>query len=343
MRAARWAGRRERGSATLIRLMMWLSLTLGWSIGQALLYPITLYFVLVLRGGRQASREFLDRALGRPATTLDVFRHFFAFSCVLLDRLFLLSNRLRHFEINVTGLNDIESALSRSRGCMLLGSDLGSFEVLRVVARRSPVPVKILMYRGNTRPYSRLVEELDPMLADSIIEIGEPEAMLRVHESVARGEIVGILADRAPQQDKAVKVPFLGDPAAFPTGPLVLAAILGAPVVLFFGVRIGHRRYQVHFEHFADRVTVDRARRTEDLANWVQRYAARLECYARKYPFNWFNFYDFWEHRAAALRPAEPQSARDAAAAVPFRDIDRSSGRAATHNRRSDAPLGAGS
>ena len=252
MRAARWAGRRERGSATLIRLMMWLSLTLGWSIGQALLYPITLYFVLVLRGGRQASREFLDRALGRPATTLDVFRHFFAFSCVLLDRLFLLSNRLRHFEINVTGLNDIKLALSRSRGCMLLGSHLGSFEVLRVVARRSPVPVKILMYRGNTRPYSRLVEELDPMLADSIIEIGEPEAMLRVHESVARGEIVGILADRAPQQDKAVKVPFLGDPAAFPTGPLVLAAILGAPVVLFFGVRTGHRRYQVHFEHFAD-------------------------------------------------------------------------------------------
>jgi predicted LPLAT superfamily acyltransferase len=342
MKTARWAGRRERGSATLIRLMIWLSLTLGWSVGQALLYPITLYFVLVPRGVRHASRDFLDRVLGRPATNLDVFRHFFAFSCVLLDRLFLLSGRLRQFEIKVAGLDDIESALSQSRGCILLGSHLGSFEVLRVVGRQSPVPVKILMYRGNSRPYSRLVEQLDPMLADSIIEIGEPEAMLRVHESVARGEIVGILADRAPQHDKAVIVPFLEAPAAFPTGPLALAAILGAPVVLFFGVRTGHRRYQVHFEHFADRVIVDRKRRTEDLTNWVWRYAARLESYARNYPFNWFNFYDFWEHRPATLQPAQPQSAGVAAAAVPFADVERGSRSVAAHNHRSDAPFGAG-
>jgi predicted LPLAT superfamily acyltransferase len=342
MKAARWAGRRERGSVTLIRLMIWLSLTLGWSVGQALLNPITLYFVLVPHGVRQASRDFLYKVLGRPATNLEVFRHFFAFSCVLLDRLFLLSGRLRQFEIKVAGLDDIQSALSQSRGCILLGSHLGSFEVLRVVAQQSPVPVKILMYRGNTRPYSRLVEQLDPLLADSIIEIGEPEAMLRVHECVARGEIVGILADRAPQHDKAVTVPFLEAPAAFPTGPLALAAILGAPVVLFFGVRTGHRRYQVYFEHFADRVIVDRSRRADDLANWVQRYAARLESYARSYPFNWFNFYDFWEHRATS-QPAQSQSAGVAAAAVPFADINRGGRGVAARNHRSDAPFGAGS
>ena len=164
MKAARWAGRRERGSATLIRLMIWLSLTLGWRVGQALLYPITLYFVLAGRRSRQASRDFLERALGRPATNLSVFRHFFTFSCVLLDRLFLLSNRLRRFDIKVSGLHHIESALVRSRGCILIGSHLGSFEALRVVAQQSPVPVKILMYRGNVRPYSRLVEQLDPKI-----------------------------------------------------------------------------------------------------------------------------------------------------------------------------------
>src|SRR5262249_25377577 len=154
-------------------------------------------------------RGFLHRVLGRPATKLDVFRHFFVFSCTLLDRLFLLANRLRHFDIKVTGLDDVISAVAPSRGCILLGSHLGSFEVLRVVARQSPGPVKILMYRGNARQYSRLVEALDPTLVDCIIEIGEPETMLRVQESVARGEIVGILADRAPRLDKTVVVPFL--------------------------------------------------------------------------------------------------------------------------------------
>ncbi len=342
MTAARWAGRRERGSESLIRLMIWLSLTLGWSVGHALLYPITLYFVLMVRGGRRASRAFLHRVLGRPATHLEVFRHFFGFSCVLLDRLFLLSNRLRYFDIQVNGLNDIEGALAQSRGCILLGSHLGSFEVLRVVAQQSPVPVKILMYRGNSRPYSRLIEALDPTLAESVIEVGEPEAMLRVQECAQRGEIVSILADRAPQQDRTVTVPFLGDPAAFPAGPLILAAALGTPVVLFFGIRTGNRRYQVHFEYFADRIILDRARRAEDLASWVRRYAARLEMYARQNPFNWFNFYDFWEHRTAALQAPQTRSADAAADAVSFGDVGGSCRDVASHDRRADAASGAG-
>jgi predicted LPLAT superfamily acyltransferase len=275
-------------------MMIWLSLNLGWSVGHALLYPITLYYFLVSHEGRRASRSFLGRALGRSATSVDVFRHFFVFSCVLLDRLFLLSDRLGNFEVKVTGLDAVTSALARSCGCILLGSHLGSFEILRVVARQSPVPVRILMYRGNARAYSRLVDALDPTLADSIIEIGEPEAMLRVQEVVKCGEIVGMLADRAPQHVKTAAVPFLGDPAAFPTGPLILASALGTPVVLFFGIRTGRRRYEVHFEHFADRVTLHRARRAEDLATWIRRYAARLEIYGRRFPFNWFNFYNFW-------------------------------------------------
>jgi predicted LPLAT superfamily acyltransferase len=233
---------------------------------------------------------------------------------VLLDRVLLLSNRLHHFQIDVTGLDSFTAALAAGRGCVLLGSHLGSFEVLRAFARQSPVAVKILMYRGNSGPYTRIMEQLDPTLADAIIDIGTPEAMLRVRESLARGEMVGILADRAPAGQKPaghkmVAVPFLGDPAPLPTGPMMLCAALGAPIVLFFGFRVAARRYSVHFEHFADRIVLERSRRAEDAADWVRRYAARVETYCRAYPFNWFNFYDFWESRPDAAPPAQSQSA----------------------------------
>src|SRR5262249_27567933 len=156
------------------------------------------------------------------------------------------------------------------------------------------------------------------------------------------GEIIGILADRAPQPDKTAVVPFLGSPAAFPSGPLILAAALGTPVVLFFGMHIGNRRYEVHFEHFADRIILDRARRAEDLAVWVWRYAERLEAYTRRYPFNWFNFYDFWEHRASAMRPAQARSAGVVAAVVPPGDAPGSGGGVVAHAQRVDAASGAG-
>jgi predicted LPLAT superfamily acyltransferase len=305
MTAASWTQRRERGSAVLVQLMIWLTLGLGWRVGQTLLYPITGYFFLFSRGARNASGQFLARVLGRRATRREIFRHLFTFSCVLLDRLFLLSDRLRHFHIDMTGLETVTSALGQSRGCILLGSHLGSFEVLRACARHYPVPVNILMYRANNGPYSRLIERLDPTLADAIIEIGTPEAMLRVRESLDRGEMVGILADRAPAGQKMLEVPFLGEPAPLPTGPLSLCAALGAPVVLFYGICTGARRYEIHFELLADRVVLQRSRRTEDMADWVICYARRLESYCRIYPFNWFNFYDFWGHGTYTASPPQ--------------------------------------
>ena len=320
-----WNRRVERGHAGLIRVMLWLTLRLGWRTGRALLYPITLYFFLAAPGARAASRGFLARATGQPVSSAAVFRHLFAFATMLLDRAFFLTGRTEGYAISVRGLDRLAAALAEGRGVVLLGAHLGSFEVLRTFARTAPVPVRVLMYRANAGAFSRLIERLDPELAASIIEIGQPESMLRVHESIARGEIVGILADRAPARGTAgagitgrgaqsIQVPFLGAPAAFPTGPFRLAASLGAPILLFFGVAAGPRRYEVSFEVFALPAATDRR---EGLAGAVLCYAARLEQQARAAPFNWFNFYDFWDNPPDAPSPSAaglvPPAGRSAA------------------------------
>ena len=76
---------------------------------------------------------------------------------------------------------------------------------------------------------------------------------------------------------------------------MTLAAILHAPVVLAFGLWRGPRRYLLRFERFAERIDLPRARREEALRDWLARYAARLAETCRAHPYNWFNFYDFWE------------------------------------------------
>ena len=171
------------------------------------------------------------------------------------------------------------------------------------------MPVNVLMYRANNGAYSRLMERLDPTLADAIIEIGTPEAMLRVRESLDRGEMVGILADRAPAGQKMLAVPFLGEPAPLPTGPLSLCAALGAPVVLF-SVSAPERGDTKSISSCSPTASsLQRSRRAEDMAGWVIRYARRLETYCRIYPFNWFNFYDFWDHGPHAAPPSQVRTA----------------------------------
>ena len=325
MTGAVWARGREHGDRRLVRLIVWLTLRLGWPVGQLLLYPATAYFFLSLRDARTASRRYLRRALGREPGPADVWRHFFTFACVILDRVCFLANRTGRFRIRVVGHQHLAEALAAERGCLLLGSHFGSFEVLRAFGRESPVPIKALMHRGAAGPLSAVLEALDPAISRAVIEIGFPDSMLRVRESLGRGEIVGILADRAPAASRqvgrrSVQTPFLGDMAAFPTGPLALAASLGAPTVLFFGVRRGPRDYQIVIEPFAPAATFPPEEGRARLCASVAHYAARLEAQCRAHPFNWFNFYDFWGQHVAppgdAARGASQRGARRGRAAL---------------------------
>ena len=292
-----WQAQPERGSAGLLRAALWAVMHAGWPLGRAMLLPITAWFLMTSRGPRAASRDYLGRALGRPATARDVARHFHTFACAILDRVFLLTGRLRGFRIRTEGLDHVAAILNSGQGCILLGAHLGSFEVLRSVAQTSPVPVWALMYRRNAGALTRLLDRLAPEVMESVIEVGDTGSMLRAHECVARGEIVGILADRSPDGHRVVPAQFLGGSAGFPAGPFILASTLGAPVVLFHGVRTGPRQYAVRFQPFAERVVLRRASRSEDLSRWVQRYAGMLEQACQEYPYNWFNFFPFWERR----------------------------------------------
>jgi predicted LPLAT superfamily acyltransferase len=296
-----WTTERERGSAGLLRLTCWLTLTFGWRFGWLLLFPITLYYFITSPKARAASRDYLRRVLNRPPRHRDVLRQIFTFASITHDRVFLLSGRTGRFTIAVEGLEALTGVLAERRGCILLGSHLGSFDVLRAFGRNSPVPVSPVMFRRPGSPMTGLMEMLDPALARTVIEIGSPGAMLVVQDNLARGEIVSFLADRDPDASsrRVVTVDFLGAPAEFPTGPLILAAALKAPVVLFYGLRLGPRRYVVRFEAFAAQVTLNRARREADLTGLVARYGASLEAQCRAAPYNWFNFFPFWKDFSA--------------------------------------------
>lgn len=289
-----WAVQRERGSTALLRLMIWIVLHLGWTVSRIILLGIALYFLASSRSARRASREYLYHALGRQPAIRDVIRHFFVFSSVIHERVYLLTGRTEKFAIDVEGLDDLRDLTAGGRGCVLLGSHLGSFEALRLVGRDAPMRVRPVMYRQNASAVTAILEALNPELQREIIEIGRPDTMLRVREALAAGQLVGILADRAPGPGKSFAVPFFGRPALFPTGPFIAIAGLSVPALLFWGIRTGPRRYTVRFEKFVDGVTIPRAARQDALADWIARYAGRLEAECRAHPFNWFNFFPFW-------------------------------------------------
>jgi predicted LPLAT superfamily acyltransferase len=66
------------------------------------------------------------------------------------------------------------------------------------------------------------------------------------------------------------------------------------PVVLMFGRYRGGRRYDIYFERLIDLGTSAPRPRAKMVEAAMRRYVERLEHYCRLAPYNWFNFYRFW-------------------------------------------------
>ena len=293
--SAVWLEQRERGTLAVMKGGVRLLLSVGHTFGRILLYPTCAYFIASSRQARAASRDYLGRVLGRRARFLDIVRHYLTFAKTLHDRVYFLAGRTGEFTVEQHGLESLEKTLAKGKGCLLLGAHLGSFEVLRVIGTlERKLPVNVLLYPDNASNADAVASDLCPELKARVIPLGRPDTLLRVHECLERGEIVGILGDRALKSDKTVRCDFLGAPATFPQGPLLLASIVKAPVVLFFGLYHGARRYSIHFEPFTDELSISRKDRAAELQPWIARYAQRVEHYCRLAPYNWFNFYDFW-------------------------------------------------
>ena len=185
----------------------------------------------------------------------------------------------------------------QKKGALLILAHLGSFEAGRALSEVRDFRLNILGYFRNARMLNEALERLNPEINARLIDLDPHDIsfVFTVQERIAAGELVATMGDRVGADGKSATARFLGSPARFPTGPYQLAAALGCPVLLAFGLFSEPNRYDLFCEPFAERIALPRQGREQALGECVQRYAARLESYCRRAEYNWFNFYHFWE------------------------------------------------
>jgi len=295
---ASWKNRPEGGTRGSLALIVAIARHGGRALARLCLYPITLYFLLVRAPERRASRAWLARMHGRSGLW-QVARHIHTFASTILDRVYLLGGQTWRFDIRVHGLEPLVDLVDQGRGALLFGSHLGSFDALRILSRQRPgLKVRIVLDRAQNPVLTGIFDSLDPTLARCVIDGGQPGAAIaiEIQHALQAGELVALLVDRAQPHEDTATATFAGEPARFPRTPWKLAAALHAPVLLCFGLYGGGNRYDLYFEPFID--PADGLPARPERGRWLQQqidaYAQRLEHYARKAPFNWFNFYDFW-------------------------------------------------
>jgi predicted LPLAT superfamily acyltransferase len=293
--AQSWVTQPERGNIRLLRAMSTLSLRSGRTISRVVLILIVAYFWLLPGDSAGHIARYQRRVLARRPTRRDLFSHLLAFATCIHDRVYLLNDRLAEFELEVANEDLLLRALEHGAGCFLMGAHVGSFEVLRALGRQHPgVTVVMAMYAENARKIGAVLAAINPRAMPDIIPLGSIDAMLQVRARLDQGAFVGVLGDRTLADEPVFSATFLGAPATFPVGPWRAAALLRRPVLFIAGLYCGGNRYRIIVEQLADFSHTEAATRDSAIHEAIVRYASVLETICRSYPYNWFNFFDFW-------------------------------------------------
>ena len=291
-----WKTQSERGNMFVLRLITWIALHLGRRVTRCILVPVVAYFFISSPRARRASAKFLSRIPNQPHGVKAVFQHLYVFATVTLDRVYFLNGRLDLFNIEIKDENNVALGTAASgAGLFLMGAHFGSFESVRSIARDYPsLKMVLMMYEENARNIKQLLHAINPNVEQDIISLGQARAMLQVKEKINEGALIGLLADRSLEAVGNTRVNFLGFEANFPTGPFRLAAMLQHPVYFMTGVFEGGNRYSVYLDPIAD-FSIPIKNKDTAVDQAVLRYVELLEKHCKKAPYNWFNYFDFWQ------------------------------------------------
>ncbi|MEJ1170020.1 acyl-CoA synthetase [Variovorax sp. CCNWLW235] len=305
-----WARAPERSNMLALRFICMMALVFGRHVTRLLLPPISLYFLLFAPTPRRHIKRYLFRAIGPHAGWIDGYRLLHAFASTVLDRVYFLRGRMDLFEVKVKGNLPLETEALQGRGAFLLGAHVGSFEALGACKHHSQhkqeLRLAMLMYPDNAQRITAILNAISlPEARPHVIALGRPHSMLALRDWLDHGGLGGMLADRtlpgsedqpAQQRGNNIVLPFLGQPASFNDGPFRLAALLRRKVFFMAGLYGGGARYDVQFDLLADfsERASDPAERERRIRAAVEAYVAHLEALCRAYPYNWFNFHDFW-------------------------------------------------
>lgn len=290
-----WTDEKERSNPFTLRLICWIALNLSRPFARLWLYPITLYFLITSPRVRYASKNYLKRVPGKNGSIIEIAKHIFCFAATILDRVYFLTDQQQLFNIEIQGNELIDDIISQETGCILLGAHVGSFEALRCLAiTQEHLPLKIMMYHDHNAMITKVLDELNPQISSSVINLADDDALFQMKESLEKSDFIGMLGDRVKAEEKTVECNLLGETVLMPAGPLTLALLLNVPVLIFYGIYLGGNRYSIHIEKLTGQISATRKERAEVVTEYMQKYTSSIESVIKAYPYNWFNFFDFW-------------------------------------------------
>ena len=272
----------------LIRLLRFVDVRILYLFSDIFIVPFCVIFNRSGKISYSFYRERLHNSVLRSCWL--AYRNHCLFSQVVIDKFAMYAGK--SFDVAIEGTDRFKELEQQDAGFVQLSSHIGNYEIAGYTLRSTRKEIHAIVYSFEKESVMNNRNSMFSKTNVSMIALKEDMSHLfEIDEALCRGDIISFPSDRHMEGTRCLEAEFLGKEAQFPQGPFSVATMRGVDVLAVNVMKEGLRKYRIYLTPLAYDKT---ASRKEQIRQLCQAYVAELEDKVRRYPTQWFNFFDFW-------------------------------------------------
>ncbi|NJN25609.1 MAG: lipid A biosynthesis acyltransferase [Cyclobacteriaceae bacterium] len=288
-----WKGQ-TRGGLLGYRIFVFILKNLGIRAAYFVLRFVVLYFIFFAPKATISLFQYFRRAqkFSVLKSAFAVVKNFFLLGQTIIDKVVLSAGIKNNIGYTFTGEEFLMDLKHKNQGALLISAHVGSWDIAGFLLKRLETKVNIVMYEAEHEKIKTYLSEVMGQESWKVIPIkNDLSHIFLINAALAAKEIVCIHGDRFVDEAKVMAHDFYGKKAYFPAGPFMMATKLSVPYSFVYCVKSASN----HYDLFATPIAMAQQSAGEVLTDYVE----RLQHMLARYPYQWFNYYDFWEDKVS--------------------------------------------
>ena len=290
---SQWDGK-SKGTVLGYKIFVFFIKKVGIQSAYLILYFVASYYFIFLKKSNASIFYYFRERLKYSylKSKIMVFKSYYTFGQTIIDKVSISSGLISKFTYELDGREILVKLLAEKKGGVLISAHIGNFEIAEYFFGDLEADFLINLVTTDLE-HSSIKKYLETVTQKSSIKFiviqDDLSHIFEINAALARNELVCFTGDRYFEGAKLLQENLLGQEASFPTGPFLIASRLRVPVVFVYVMK----EPNLHYHLYTREATV----KHRDEKGLLKEYTQNLEQMILKYPLQWFNYFDFWNHK----------------------------------------------
>lgn len=287
---AKWTGK-SKGTPLGYQIFIFFIKNVGVSFAYIILVFVAFYYLLFSKEGRNSAMFYFHNRLGysKLKSYFKIYKNNFVFGQTIIDKYAIQLGQRDQFTYEFDGVEALYKLLEQKKGGILISAHVGNFEIAEFFLSEIDEFSQINLITTDNE-HKAIKNQLEAISAKSNIKFilvkDDMSHIFEINNALSNNELICFTGDRYFEGSKTLSANLMGAEAEFPAGPFLIGSRLKVPVVFVYVMKETSKHY-----HMYAREAVFKNRDAKDLLN---QYTQSVGWILEKYPYQWFNYFDFW-------------------------------------------------